>query len=299
MPLLLWIGCRVEEPADGFHPPPTDHGDLPDTRITDLHAISEADVPADVLVAVDPTPVAQGNLEEVVLPELLRGLDRVNASWRVAITSTALGDVAEAGFLAPTGADGGRWLTEEDLDDPSVDWSGFPAMPPFGATGATWYAATLDLYEFRRPEATLHLVLMGLDFTPDTVLPFDAWASWVAEESAVVSALTFGGMELAVVVIGSGGLVGDPLGDLAAWGSAIGFLPSAAPSSFAMSRLPQEHTLEVQVETPDGATFEFFEAEGDPPAGDWTYAPTANAVAFTRYVPENGALVLLSYEPRN
>jgi hypothetical protein len=296
--LLALLACRGEEPPNTVAPPPTDIWTVPDEGVyTDLHTVPGAGAPVDVLVAVDPDPVSQTTFEEEVLPSLLHGLESVNVSWRVAVTSTALGDLTETAYLVPGGVDGGRWLSEEDRDDPVLDWTGFPDAPPLGATGATWLTVNGNPYDFHRPDATLLLVLSGLDATPEEILPFEEWAAWVTAEGAVVSALLSEGIEIALVVVSSGGILGSPYGDLGAWARAVGELPSAAPDSFALSRLPEE-IRQVVVEDPGGATFELMEVTGEPPEGDWVYVPGTNAVSLTRYVPANGARVILTYEAR-
>lgn len=248
-----------------------------------------------MLVAVDPDPISQGTLEDV-LPSLLYSLHSVDPGWRVAVTSTALGDLAKTGYLAPTGADGGRWLSDEDLESPTIDWGQFPDAAPHGAIGATYLTATSDLYGFRRPEATLHFMIMSAtDATPSSVITFADWATWVAEQGVVVSAAT-DDSDLAPVVAESGGVSTAPYGDFV-WARTVGLIPAGAPLSYPLSRLPILGTVVVSVETPDGSRFEFFEAVGDPPVGDWEYIQSANAVAFLGYLPETGAIVLVQFEP--
>ena len=125
------------------------------------------------------------------------------------------------------------------------------------------------------------------------------WKSWVAEQGAIVSATTYEATDLAVVVADSGGIRADPtLEDPYTWATNVGSLPRAAPPSYALSRLPIIGTIEVAVETPDGAIYDFFEAAGDPPVGDFLYLPSANAVALLRYVPDSGSSVYVTYESR-
>ncbi len=301
MPLLLAIAC-VDTSHEGGELQ-VDGGPAPipeDDTIVDTFVIGDPKIPADVLVAVDPETGFHMTFEEQVLPSLLGMLDMLDPDWRVAVTSTALGDADETAYLAPTGEDGGRWLSGEDLGDPAIDWTDFPNEPPWGATGATYLTASADLYGFLRPEATLYLVLLSdNDTTPEAIVTFDAWAAWVSAEDAVVSAWTTDDTLLAVVARASGGVTVDPSGgDVAAWAAAVGFLPYGAPSSYRLSRLPIQGTITVAVEDPSGATFEFFEAVGDPPVGDWIYRDTTNSVEFLTYAPANDARVLVEYVPR-
>ena len=301
MPLLVLLACRGEQPPQSYVPPPTDIPDLLVPNITDIHVIGDAAAPADVLVAVNPDPTSQETLEEEVLPALVNGLrGSVDPAWRVGITSTALGDLNATAVLAPTGADGDRWLSSEDVEHLTVDWTDFPDTAPYGSTGATYLTATGEQEGFRQPDATLFLVLLGgLDETPEAIVAFDDWAAWVADEDAVVSAVTEPESDLAGVVAASGGVSVDPLGDHASWAASVGLLPAGAPLSYALTRLPVEGTVTVRVQTPDGPTFEFMEAVGDPSTGDWIYLAGANAIAFTAYLPETGATVILTYEPRD
>jgi hypothetical protein len=305
MPLLSLLACASGDgtwPGWPGVPTPDPHMTLDDPPpVVDVHRIGEPEVPVDVLVAVDPEQVARAVLEVEVLPSLVEMLRLFDPSWRVAVTSTALGDLDEVAHLLPTGGDGDPWLSEEDLDQLLVDWTDVPAAHPWGAMGATYLTATADPHGFHRPEATLYLVLLQIDQgddTPESVVTFDAWSSWVQETEAVVSAVADDGAPLRDVVAGSGGVAVEPYGDRAAWASTIGFLPGQVPLSYPLSLLPVVDTLHVRVDLPSGVVFDFSEAMGDPPVGDWIYRGTENSVAFMTFVPESGSTVRLTYVPR-
>jgi len=299
MPLLLsLLACVAGDPSPGALRPTYD-GPPPSGSVVDSYLIGDPKVPADVIVAVDPDVDSQTMLEEEVLPSLIEALDMIDPSWRVAVTSTALGDLVETGYLAPAGADGGRWLSHEDLAHLAIDWADFPDAAPSGGTGATYLTVNADPDGFLRPDATLYLVLLShADSTPDAIVTFDDWVLWVSDQGAIVSARTAVGTPLADVVAGSGGAVVDPWGEVDSWASKIGLLSWGVPSSYRLSRLPIQGTVTLSVEDPSGATFEFFEAVGDPPVGDWVYRETPNSVEFLSFVPEAGETVVVSYLPR-
>jgi hypothetical protein len=267
-----------------------------DTSVTDVITVASREPELDVLVAIDPDPELRARFADV-LPGLLAGFDDVDPRWRVAFTSTALGGAL--GWLAPTGVDGGSWLSREDLEDPSVDWSGAPADAPLGATGATYRVVDGFSDGFRRPEAALQLIVVtrAPDETPASIVTFEAWTEWIGLEDAVVFAAVPAGDPIRDVVTTTGGVAVDVDDELDPWTQQVTIASVTPFVPFHLSVLPLLGTVEVQVELPDGTRFLFSEAAGDPPVGDWSYVPGANAVQFLEYVPPAESKVVANYEP--
>jgi hypothetical protein len=296
--LLTGLACSyVDEPFDGRPPGPVDHPASHDDIVVDAIMHGARAWELDVLVAIEPDPALWADFAEV-LPGLLASFEQVDPRWRIAFTTTALGG-PELGWLATTGNDDGRWLSREDLLDPSIDWTGAPHGEPFGATGATFLAIDTDTYGFRRPEAALQLIVVARapDATPESVIAFQDWTEWVGAEDAVVFAAVPVGDPLLDVVVITGGVVGDPDASLDPWMSQVAIASQNPPRTYPLSALPLRGTIEVTVEDVHRDIFSFTEAVGDPPVGDWTFDGTANAIRFLEYVPEPLSIVFANYVP--
>jgi hypothetical protein len=75
----------------------------------------------------------------------------------------------------------------------------------------------------------------------------------------------------------------------------LGVQAAGLKREYFLSQIPVPGTIDVDVVAPTGVTFEFSEAFGDPPVGDWFYTPSRNSITFLEYIPEELSKIVIHY----
>ncbi len=232
--------------------------------------------------------------------------------YHIGVTSTDLDDPSHKGKLQ----DGGtpyKYIDEETPNAISV----FVAMASMGTTGSasekglggTYLALETNRDSFNagfyRDEASIHTIVLSdeMDLTPDSIVSESEFISWykgLKEEadnrtfSSVVDFNVGGTYVHATNEIG--GIVWDIRDeDYAEVLDRLGVQAAGLKREYFLSQIPVPGTIEVNVEDPSGATFEFFEAVGDPLVGDWVYESSRNSITFLTYIPTELAKVIITY----
>jgi len=168
---------------------------------------------------------------------------------------------------------------------------------------------------FYRDDASLHTIILSNepDTTQATVITQNEYVQWYEGLKDEADKRTFNSIvcvesnsdECPQTSIGTdyintsaeiGGIVWDIARD--DWADLLDQLGAQAAGlkrEYFLSQLPVPDTIVVQVEDPTGVLFEFNEAVGDPPEGDYTYDPARNSITFLTFVPGSLSKVIITY----
>jgi len=232
--------------------------------------------------------------------------------YHIGVTSTDIDDPAQKGKLQ-TGGTPYKYIDEDTPNAINV----FVAMASMGTTGSanekglggTYLAleTNRDTFNagFYRDDASIHTIVLSdeSDNTPASIVTENEFISWYdglkpeADERTFSSVVDFNvGGVYTHITNEIGGIVWDVHDDnYSEVLDRLGIQAAGLKREYFLSQIPVPGTITVKVEDPSGATFEFFEAVGDPPAGDWTYSSARNSITFLTYIPDELAKIVISY----
>lgn len=278
----LWLACTVGGPLPAD--PPCLANPPPVPSYSTWEAFPVVAAPSDLLWVVDDGANGAG-VQAALADAVPVFLDMAGDDpWRVAVLPTSRPQLATAGgrsFVEGGGATGSL---------PDLVRVGTEGDGPGGALANLLQALDAGaLVAFRRPEVPLHVVVVSAGDDDGSVPDFaDALAA--REPSATLSVLGGGGSTFLDASDALDGLVLDELD----WDGSlvrIGALAVGLRQEFFLSLVPISGTLEVEVETVDGARLHFVER------WDFTLDLGRNSVRFLEYWPEAGGAVYADYVP--
>lgn len=316
------------EPTDssGADPDLTDTGDGGTIGTTDTAPATDTTAPLtfvidefaiglallDVLFVVD-NSASMADEQDHLVTEIGSFLDLLVGSdldYHIGVTSTDL-DNSLNGTKGKLRTFGGLSYIDTKTADPQATFVGMAAMGTSGSNsekglGAAYLAIEDDAGTngaFYRDDAALHTIVVTDE--PDysasvvTITDFITWYDGLKTDPADASLSCLcdpdlGGTYLSVASAVDGlqlSVADDWTASLAALGAATVDL-TVPPTTFLLTGLPIEETLELTVEEVDGNVLAFVVGT------DWTYDAKANSVSFLAYVPPHAGIVRVTYALR-
>jgi hypothetical protein len=301
--MTLLVSCS-DEPPSGRDPAvfcSCGAGPVPDDVVTEWFTVASPEK-LDLLFVLDssgpladPTPLVE-NAAPWLDPLFLRQHD-----LHLGVVTADLDDPAHQGQLIE--AQGVKWIDSSTPDPLGVFAElvqvGTGGSPTVQALGATYHALevhhdTFNAGFLRDDSAVQVIVVSDGDDETEPGLPvgteFVDWLDALRPGGRSLSCLNVGdpvSTDCADIAAGLGGIEGD-VADPAAH-EAIRAPFQGPQMEFFLSQLPVPQSLEVAVEQPSGALYEFAETE------DWAYDLGRNSVRFLQYVPEQGSVVIVDY----
>jgi hypothetical protein len=315
--VLPLVAASCIENNFGQTPPPPPEANPPDlANPTQTDVIVQVTTPmVDILWIIDNSCSMADEQNELTenIPLFMDYFLGSGLDYHVGVVSTDLDDPSESGKLQ----DGGTPYKFIDAETPNAI-AVYTSMASMGTSGSgnekgigAGYLA-LETYRetfnanFFRDEAALHTIVVSdeSDNTQDSLITqteFVKWYDGLKEEtdqrtySSIVDPNVGGAYVNATAEIG--GIFWDlhANDNFAAALDLLGVQAAGLKREYFLSQIPVQGTITVTVQDPSGAEFDFFEAEGDPPVGDWVYDPSRNSITFLEYLPAELAKVIITY----